>query len=62
MPIKGARYRVTRRGGKKIRLAFVGNKVVETKDLSTPGAQAHKVSDRERVSRKHLQSKRGKRK
>ena len=32
MPIPGARYRwKTQKSGKKIRLAFVGNKVVEVK-------------------------------
>lgn len=36
MPLgPGVRYRVTTRGGKKIRLAFRGNKVVETKNLAT---------------------------
>ncbi len=33
MPLTGVRYRVIRRGGKKIRLAFRGNKVVEAKAL-----------------------------
>ena len=33
MPLEGVRYRVVRRGGKKIRLAFRGNKVVEHKVL-----------------------------
>lgn len=33
MPIPGARYRVVKKGGKKIRLAFKGNKVVEHKVL-----------------------------
>lgn len=36
MPIPGARYRVkTYPSGKKVRLAFQGNRVVETKDLQT---------------------------
>jgi hypothetical protein len=36
MPIPGARYRVkTYPSGKKVRLAFKGNEVVETKDLGT---------------------------
>lgn len=36
MPIPGARYRVkTNPSGKKVRLAFRGNRVVETKDLQT---------------------------
>lgn len=34
MPLgPGVRYRVTKKGGKKIRLAFKGNKVIETKVL-----------------------------
>ena len=41
MPLgKGIRYRWTKRGGKKIRLAFRGNKVVEVKKK---GGRAHKV-------------------
>ena len=40
MPIKGARYRWVKKGGKWIRLAFVGNKVVETK---VKGKSAKKV-------------------
>lgn len=35
MPLKGVRYRVVRRGGRKIRLAFRGNRVVEAKNLKT---------------------------
>lgn len=36
MPLgKGVRYRVITRGGKKIRLAFKGNKVIEAKNLKT---------------------------
>lgn len=36
MPIKGARYRVTTtKSGKKVRLAFKGNKVVEAKNLKS---------------------------
>ena len=36
MPLKGVRYRVkTTAGGKKVRLAFKGNKVAETKNLET---------------------------
>ncbi len=34
MPLgKGVRFRVVKRGGKKVRLAFRGNKVVEAKKL-----------------------------
>lgn len=36
MPLgPGVRYRVSTRGGKKIRLAFRGNQVIEAKNLST---------------------------
>lgn len=36
MPIRGARYRVkTTPKGKKVRLAFKGNKVVEAKNMKT---------------------------
>lgn len=36
MPVRGARYRVkTTKGGKKVRLAFRGKKVVEAKNLKT---------------------------
>lgn len=43
MPIKGARFRVkTLPSGKKIRLAFKGNKVVEVKKLEK-GAKAKRV-------------------
>ena len=33
MPLKGARYRVVHKGGKNIRLAFKGSKVVEAVKL-----------------------------
>lgn len=46
MPITGARYRwKTYPSGKKVRLAFVGNKVVETKE---PGHKAKRVKRRKR--------------
>ena len=36
MPLpEGTRFRVTRRDGKKIRLAFRGNTVIEAKNLET---------------------------
>lgn len=35
MPIPGAKYRVVKRNGKKVRLAFVKGKVVEAKNLET---------------------------
>ena len=44
MPIKGARYRWIKKGGKMIRLAFKGkSKVVEVKKK---GGQAHRVGKR----------------
>ena len=56
MPLKGVRYRVVRRGGKKIRLALRGKKtVVEAKNLST-GA-THTAAE----FRKHRKRKRRKR-
>lgn len=57
MPIKGARYRVVTRNGKKVRLAFKGNEVVEAKNLET-GAM-HTRDEFERDKRK--QEKRKKR-
>lgn len=33
MPLRGVKYRVVTRGGKKIRLAYRGGKVVEAKVL-----------------------------
>lgn len=34
MPVpKGTRFRVVKKGGKKIRLAFKGNKVIEAKRI-----------------------------
>lgn len=48
MPLgKGVRYRVkTNPGGGKVRLAFRGNKVVETKNLRT--GRTHAISRRKR--------------
>lgn len=48
MPLgPGVRYRVVRRGKKKIRLAFRGNRVIETKVLAR-GHRAHAVKRRRR--------------
>ena len=56
MPIKGnVRYRVkTTKSGKKVRLAFKGNKVVETKNLETGKmhTQAEFKRDKKKKSRK----------
>ena len=58
MPVpKGARYRVTRRGGEKIRLAIVGKKtVVEAKNLRTGATRtpAEFAKDRKRGLRKRM--------
>ena len=40
MPLKGAKYRWVRRGGKLVRLAWVKGKVVEVK---RQGGKAHRV-------------------
>jgi len=46
MPLgKGIRYRWVKRGGKMIRLAFKGNRVVETK---VKGHKAKKVSKKKK--------------
>jgi hypothetical protein len=42
MPIPGARYRWIRKGGKMVRLAFVGNKVVEVKEKGHEAKMVHK--------------------
>ena len=52
MPIKGARYRVVNRGGKKIRLAFVGNEVVEAKNLETDAIHTREEFERDKKRRK----------
>lgn len=54
MPIKGAKYRVTTRGGKKVRLAFVNGKVVEAKNLKTGDTHtpAEFKKDRAKTKRK----------
>jgi len=52
MPIKGAKYRVTTRGGKKIRLAFVGGRVVEAKNLQTGAVHTPQEFKRDRTRRR----------
>ena len=58
MPVpKGARYRVVKRGGQKIRLAFVGKgKVVEAKNLKTGATHTPSefAQDRKKGLRKRM--------
>ena len=58
MPVpEGARFRVTRRGGQKIRLAIVGKKmVVEAKNLRTGATHtpAEFARDRKKGLRKRM--------
>jgi len=52
MPISGARYRVkTTEKGKKVRLAFKNNRVVEAKNLKTGKTHTHKEFMKEYKSR-----------
>ena len=64
MPITGARFRVkTTKSGKKVRLAFKGNKVVEAKNLKTgkTHTQEEFKSDAKKKAKKSMKSlKRGK--
>ena len=56
MPVpKGVRYRYTTKGGKKIRLAFKGRKVVEAKNMKT-GA-THTPAEFKRDARKRKRRK-----
>lgn len=56
MPLgKGVRYRTkTTKGGKKVRLAFKGNKVVEAKNIETGATHTPKefAADRKKARRK----------
>jgi hypothetical protein len=53
MPVKGARYRVlTTKRGKKIRLAFRGNTVVEAKNLRTGAKHTPSEFKRDRRRRR----------
>ena len=61
MPIKGARYRVkTTASGKKVRLAFKGNKVVEAKNLKSGATHTPRefAADRRRSNRSSRRSSR----
>lgn len=51
MPIPGARYRWVKKGGKWIRLAFKGDKVVETK-VRGKAAKKVKKTKKKRRSKK----------
>ena len=46
MPLKGVRYRVITRKGKKVRLAFRGDTVVEAKPLAKPLAKPKRKARR----------------
>lgn len=53
MPLgKGVRYRVTTRGGKKVRLAFKNGKVVEAKNLKTGKTHTQEEFKKDRKRRK----------
>ena len=55
MPLpEGSRYRVTHKGGKKIRLAFAKgtNKVVEAKNLSSGATHTSSEFKRDRLKKK----------
>jgi hypothetical protein len=53
MPIKGAHYRVkTTKKGVKVRLAWVGNQVVEAKNLKTGDTAKVKPKKKKRVAQR----------
>ena len=54
MPLPGARYRVTKRGGEKIRLAFRGNKVVETKNLRSGAVHSEAEFKHDRLKKRMM--------
>lgn len=58
MPIPDARYVVTKKGGKKVRLAFVRNKVVEAKVLATGSTHTKEEFKRDRMRAKKKKKKR----
>lgn len=52
MPLPGARYRVkTTSSGKKVRLAFEGNQVVEAKNLKTGATHTPEEFQQDQVRR-----------
>lgn len=64
MPLgPGVRYRVVTRGGKKIRLAFRGNTVVEAKNLETgeTHTEAEFKADRRQKTKARVRAARPKR-
>lgn len=53
MPLpRGTRYRTVTRGGKKVRLAFRGNQVIEAKNLETGATHTPSEFAAERRTRK----------
>lgn len=59
MPLKGVRYRVVTKGGKKIRLAFRGKKkVVEAKNLRTGKTHTPAEFARDRAKKKRRKKRR----
>ena len=60
MPLKGVRvrYRVTTKGGKKVRLAFRGKKVVEAKNLRTGKTHTPAEFTRDRAKKKRRKKRR----
>lgn len=53
MPVpEGARFRVMHKGGHKMRLAFMGNKVVEAKNLKTGATHTPAEFARDRKKRR----------
>jgi hypothetical protein len=56
MPLgKGVRYRFTTKGGKKIRLAFKGKKVIEAKNMKT--GKTHTPAEFRKDARKRKRKK-----
>jgi len=58
---KGVRYRVVTRGGKKVRLAFRGNRVIEAKNLKTGATHTPSEFVADRKKKKQRTKKRSKR-
>ena len=55
MPLPGARYRVVKRGGEKIRLAFRGKKtVIEAKNLRTGAMHSEKDFEHDRLKKRMM--------
>ena len=61
MPLgKGVRYRVVKRGGKKVRLAFRGNNVIEAKNLETGATHTQEEFKEDQRRREAAEKKLGK--